>query len=264
MLATITTLSEADLERLRMAKEWLERPSIASRISSALGTPIESAIALLPENWSQAVSEATRAALLAALKAAVATVDEQSNAPPSLLAHKLLVTATGAGGGALGLVGLPVELPLSTVVMLRSIADIARSQGESLSTPEARLSCLEVFALGGASTRDDAAESGYFAIRSTLAKAVADAAQYVAVRGVADDAAPALIRLISRVAMRFGVPVSQKIAAQMVPAIGAAAGATINLMFMDHYQSMARGHFSVRRLERIYGALAVRAAYDQL
>jgi hypothetical protein len=44
---------------------------------------------------------------------------------------------------------LPIELPVSTIIMLRLIADIARSAGEDLSDPEAALSCVQVFALGG-------------------------------------------------------------------------------------------------------------------
>lgn len=264
MLVKVERLAPADLEQLRQAKARLERASLAARISQILGEPIEKALALLPEGWSQVVADATNAALNAALKAAVNTVDDRAGGPPALFAHKLLATATGAGGGAFGLVGLPVELPLSTVVMLRSIADIARSEGENLRDAEAKLACLEVFALGGATHADDAAEGGYFAVRSTLAKAVADAARYVATRGVADEAPPVLIRLIARIAARFGVPVSQKLAAQLVPAIGAASGAAINLMFIDHYQSMARGHFVVRRLERQYGAELVRASYARV
>lgn len=264
MLASVPTLNAADLEQLRVAKGLLERPSLAARISNTIGTPVDKAMEMLPEDWSRAVAEATRASLMAALKTVVATVDAEKIGPPSLLMHKLLVTATGAGGGAFGLIGLPVELPLSTLVMLRSIADIARSQGESLRTPEAKLSCLEVFALGGSTPGDDASDSGYFAVRSTLAKAVGDAAHYVATRGVIDDAAPVLIKLIGRIAARFGVPVSQKVAGQMVPAIGAAAGAAINLMFIDHYQGVARGHFGVRRLERVYGSALVRETYARL
>ena len=83
--------------------------------------------------------------------------------------HKALVTASGAAGGAFGLAALPVELPVSTIIVLRSIADIARSEGEDLSHPEASLACLQVFALGGRSGSDDASESGYFALRALLA-----------------------------------------------------------------------------------------------
>ena len=46
--------------------------------------------------------------------------------------------------------------------------------------------------------------------------------------------------------------------------IGAAAGATINLMFMSHFQDVSRGHFTVRRLERQYGQDVVRAAWQTL
>jgi hypothetical protein len=49
-----------------------------------------------------------------------------------------------------------------------------------------------------------------------------------------------------------------------VPAIGAAGGAAINLLFIDHFQDMAPGHFIVRKLERAYGAELVRAEYERL
>jgi len=159
---------------------------------------------------------------------------------------------------------LIVELPVSTGIMLRSIADIARGEGEQLKSPEAKLACIEVFALGGRSSGDNASESGYFAVRTALAKAVSEAAEFLAERGLVREGAPAIARLVSQLAERFGVTVSEKAAAQAVPAIGAAGGALINLLFIDHFQDMARGHFIVRRLERKYDRAAVRAAYLSL
>jgi hypothetical protein len=264
-MAAFSDIAPEDLEALRSAKASLEQPSLAARFSNVIGAPIEKAMALLPSDWSQTVAEATRKALAAALRAALFTVsDAAADRSPAEFTHKLIAAAAGAGGGALGLAGLPIELPISTVVMLRSVAEIARSQGEDLSQAEAKLACLEAFALGGGSGADDAAETGYFAVRSALAKAVADAAQYVAAKGIADETAPALVRLIGRIATRFGVPVSQKVAAQMIPVIGAATGATVNWLFIDHYQRVAGGHFTVRRLERRYGSERIRAAYDML
>jgi hypothetical protein len=73
-----------------------------------------------------------------------------------------------------------------------------------------------------------------------------------------------LIRLIALIAARFQIQVSEKAAAQMVPIIGAAGGAVINLLFIDHFQDMSRGHFTVRRLERQYGSETVRRAYEQI
>src|SRR6185312_10312658 len=76
---------------------------------------------------------------------------------------------SGAVGGSFALAALPIELPISTVIMLRSIGDIARAEGEDLSDPETTLSCLQVFALGGLEGKADAANSGYFAARGLLA-----------------------------------------------------------------------------------------------
>ena len=57
-----------------------------------------------------------------------------------------------------------------------------------------------------------------------------------------------LVRLIALIASRFGFVVSQKAVAQTIPVIGALGGAAINYAFIDHFQSIARGHFTVRRL----------------
>ena len=141
---------------------------------------------------------------------------------------------------------------------------IARAEGESLDDPAVRLACIEVFALGGKGPDDDAAETGYFAVRAALARAVSDAAQFLASQAAASEGAPALLRLVGLVAARFHLQVSEKVAAQAVPVIGAAGGALINLMFIDHYQDVSRGHFTVRRLERLYGEDVVRRAYDAL
>lgn len=98
-------------------------------------------------------------------------------------------------------------------------------------------------------------------IRAALAKAVSEAAEYIAERGIAKETAPALVRLIAMISARFGIVVSEKAAAIAVPAIGAVGGAVVNTLFMDHFQKMAQGHFTVRRLERKYGEDAVRTAY---
>jgi hypothetical protein len=69
---------------------------------------------------------------------------------------------------------------------------------------------------------------------------------------------------VTAVASRFGVVVSEQTAAKAVPVVGAAGGAVINVLFMNHFQDMARGHFIVKRLERTYGMDLVRAAYERI
>ena len=257
-------LSYEDQEALRYAKGLLENPGLAAKITGLIGMPIEMALQRLPEKWAQVVNTATKRSLETALQAALLTIDDKSQSNSWEFLHKLAVAATGAGGGALGLLGLPVELPVSTTIMLRSIADIARSEGERLRTPEAKLACLEVFALGGPSKSDDASESAYFLMRGALAKSVSDAARHIAQSGLVEQGAPAIVRFITQLATRFGVNVSEKVAAQAVPIIGAAGGLVINVLFIDHFQEMARGHFIVRRLERTYDPQLVRAEYERL
>jgi hypothetical protein len=118
-----------------------------------------------------------------------------------------------------------------------------------------------VFALGGSSQSDNAVESGYFAVRTALAKTISEATQYMAATSLAQQSAPPLVRMVSQIAARFGIPVTQKAIAQSLPVVGAAGGALINTLFIDHFQNMSRGHFVVRRLERKYGTDAVKQAY---
>jgi len=172
--------------------------------------------------------------------------------------HKVLATASGAAGGAFGLVTLPIELPVSTIIMLRSIAEIARSEGEDPSDPEAALSCIQVFVLGGRAGSPDASESGYFAVRGMLAKSVSEAARFVAERGLIEEGAPIVVRFISQVASRFGVVLTQKFAAQALPLVGALGGASVNYLFIEHFQETAQGHSPCagwkERMERtLYG-----------
>jgi EcsC family protein len=256
-------LSDEDRDALRYAKHLLEHPGLAAKITRVIGVPLEKGFELLPEKWADVVSDATRKSLEAALRVALVTLGEKPQAKSWEILHTLAVAATGAGGGAFGLAGMPVEVPLSTSIMLRSIAEIARSEGEQFGAPEAKLACLEVFALGSRSGSDEATESAYFLIRGALAKSVSDAAKHVAEKGLTAGA-PAIVRLMTQLASRFGVNVSEKVAAQAIPALGAVGGAAINVLFIDHFQDIARGHFIVRRLERTYTRELVREAYTHL
>jgi EcsC protein family len=262
-LPASSTMAPEDLEALRRAIWLLEHPGLAARLTNMVGRPIELVAGALPAPARQVIANATAKALDAALRVALQTMHNERQAGSPLL-HKVLASASGAAGGAFGLASLPIELPVSTIIMLRSIADIARSEGEDLSSPDSAIACVEVFALGGRAGSTDASESGYFAVRAMLARSVSEAARFVAERGVVEEGAPVLVRLVSLLASRFGVIVSQKIAAQAVPVIGALGGAAVNYAFVEHFQDVARGHFTVRRLERIYGKEVVRTEYERL
>lgn len=260
----IPTLSAQELRELAYAKSLLESPGLTARMAGVVGKPIEQGFKLLPAGWQDIVHKAAKTALLKALGLAVRTMGSKNPKRASERFHKLLVGASGGIGGAFGLACLPLELPVSTTLMLRSIADIARSEGHDIREAEVRMACLEVFALGGKSSIDDAAESAYWAVRAALGKAVSEAAAYLAEKSVLEESAPVILRFVTAVASRFGVVVSEQAAAKAVPVVGAAGGAMINVLFMNHFQDMARGHFIVKRLERRYGTELVRMAYESI
>ena len=251
-------------EDLRRAVELLENPGFISRITDFVGQPVEKFINFLPAQASDSIQAAVQATLKKLLSISVTTMDKTFGGPASTLTHKIASGVSGAVGGAFGLPALAVELPVSTSIILRSIADIARSEGEDITTLPARLACLEVFALGSRSAADDGAETGYYAVRAALAKAVGAAAKHIAQKGLSEKGAPVIARFLAQIASRFSAVVSEKVAAQAVPVIGALGGATVNLLFVDHFQDVARGHFIIRRLERIYGQEEVRNAYAKI
>jgi hypothetical protein len=259
------TLTSEELAQLRFAKSLLENPGLAARLAHTIGSPIEKGFEMLPQGWSDTIQKVTYKALLKCLKIAALTLEKrEGQGASSDLLHKLMVGASGGVGGALGFVSLPLELPFSTTLMLRSIADIARSEGHDAGRLETKLACLEVFALGGTSSQDDAAENAYWAVRAALAKAVSEATTYIAHRGIAEESAPAIVRFLTAIASRFGLIVSKQIAAKAVPVAGALAGSAVNVIFLDHFQKMARGHFIVKRLENKYDPELVKSLYDSI
>jgi hypothetical protein len=256
-------LTPKEAEDLRKAVACLEGTSFAQRLTDAVGRPINVLSRALPEPARRAVAHVSETALTGALRLALRTMDPNGAAKAANRAHKLAAAASGAFGGAFGLAALPLELPISTTILLRSIAEIGREEGEDLSAPNAALACVEVFALGG-KAEETTFESGYFAVRAALAKTVSDSARYVAQEGLGAQSAPILARLVTQIAARFGVVVTEKLAAQAAPIFGAIGGATVNAAFADHFQALARGHFIVRRLERTHGARMVAFEYQRL
>lgn len=267
--------SPQDLSDLQRAVGLLEAPTLTARMANLIGSPLEFAVRKLPSAVSARINGATEAALFKSAEAALWSMDKTPGKAASTRLHKLAAATSGALGGAFGFAALFVELPVSTTIMMRSVADVARSEGFDLAEFATKQACLEVFALGGNSSKDDASETGYYLARGFTTEVMRHLSAELAggaarggsglVLGLGPkEAGKWLAKVVEKVAARFGVVVTEKFAAQAVPIVGAVAGATLNTMFTDYYQDMARGHFIVRRLERRYGYERVRAAYDRL
>ncbi|HAU80136.1 EcsC family protein [Stenotrophomonas sp. TWI273] len=263
-----------DWRDLQRAVDLLESPTLTAKMANLIGSPLEFAVKRLPDSVSRRIHGAVEAALFKSAQAALWTMDNTPGKAASTRWHKLAAATSGAVGGAFGFTTLFIELPVSTTIMMRSVADVARSEGFDLREMSTRHACLEVFALGGNSGKDDASETGYYITRGFTAEVMRHLSAELAGRAVGGspvmigltpkEAGKWLAKLVEKVAARFGVVVTEKFAAQAVPIVGAVAGATLNTMFTDYYQDVARGHFIVRRLERTYGYETVRAAYSML
>jgi len=260
----LPALPPEDWKSLAHAKFLLETPDLTARIAHLIGAPIESTFQRMPAGWRNVVHKTTQSSLMAALKLAVKSMGDPAWKPSSNRFHKILSGTSGAIGGAFGFAAVAIELPISTTLILRSIADIARSEQHDLTDIQTRLACMEVFALGGNTTSDDAAENGYWIVRATLARSVSDAVIHFTRKGILEETAPVMVRLISAIASKFGIVISEQIAAKAIPLLGATTGSAINLLFMNHFQKMARGHFILRRLESVHGTPVVRRVYESI
>ncbi|PJO38623.1 peptidase [Delftia acidovorans] len=270
-----------DLAALKAAVDLLESDSLTMQIAGLVGTPIEWMLEKLPKGASEKIQKAVRGALSKSVGAALLTMSGTEAEESSNKTHIGLAAISGAVGGFFGMAGTLLELPVSTTIMMRSVADIARSQGFDVNDALIKVECIQVFALGGPREDDDAADSAYYGMRNAMVAVASEVG-----KGLAEAAARAtagattsaglkasggitpqevgglLVRLIEAVAGRFGVQVTEKMAAQAVPVVGAVSGATINSLFINHFQDMATGHFTVLRLEKIYGKEVVRAHYS--
>lgn len=257
-----TPLSREDLALLQRSKHLLEHPGLATKLSQIIGRPLEAGMKRLPQGFQGAINSAIETAMQRAMDAAVWSMSSKPGKDgPSNKWHKAMVGLSGGVGGAFGLPALLVELPISTSLMLRSIADIARHNGFEPANPATRLDCLQVFALGGPGDLDDGAESSYWATRLALGQLIRESLAQMTGRAGVSGATGPLAKMISSVAARLGVVISEQTAAKAVPGIGAATGAAINILFMSHFQNVAKGHFAIRRLEEKYGAGTIESAY---
>ncbi len=137
-------INEIDTIAPRNAIKLLEQSSLPARLANMVGKPVELLDRALPVDASLAIATATTKSLEAALRIALLTIRSGPKESSGLL-HRTLAVASGVAGGAFGIFSLPLELPVSTVIILRSILDIDRSEGENLADPEATLLCRGIW-----------------------------------------------------------------------------------------------------------------------
>lgn len=253
---------------LSIAKDNLEHPNFLIKLTDYIGMPIEYAVEKIPRASREIIGDIVQEALRSAYKAAKLTILEGSPSWWQTYLNRASVTLSGGVGGAFGIPGAVVDIPVSTTIFFREMSQNAVLHGFDLRDPKVCVEVMSCFALGGRSNSDDAAESGYYAVRAALAKAVSEAAGYMASKmagNLADDVAkPVIIQLIEKIAARFGVIVTDEMAAKSVPVIGAVGGIAINNLFINHFSNVSDAHFFILKMEKKYGREVVEESYNNI
>ncbi len=198
----LPTLQPSEQQALRRAILDLEDQNFASQLADYAGRPIDRVMRLMPKAASRRINKAVELAVLNCLNVAITSIEPQSKAAPAQRFSSFLAGLSGGVSGFFGLAALPIELPVTTTLMLRAIADIARHHGEDLSTLEARLACVEVFALGAPKT-GRRVDFGYYATRTLLSRLAANASALLIERSATNLSAPVVGSLVTEIATRF-------------------------------------------------------------
>ncbi len=254
------SLSTEHLAQLSTAKALLSNGSLSDKIRALFGVSVENGYARLPQHWEAQTAAIAQDTLMLGLRGMLTTL---GGASPDIFPTLARFSAAMRTHERIAeLPGLALELPVSMMLLCRSVADIARANGERSEDLDTRLACLELFALGDA--RRNAMGAGYFALRATLALPTAAAIDYLTNTLMVDEDADALRGYIDAIAKHFREQIEIHAAAEAIPDVSTHYGSAVNLLLIDHFQDIARGHFTVRRLERAYGQPDVRATYDRI
>ena len=239
--APLTDAAQADVAAL--AHRQRRANGLFMRLISFAGGQVEDGLKLLPKGLRGQIEGAARTALtqsydIAGQSRGTGVLATLTRRVTTDRAHKVLAMISGALGGLGGLPTALAELPVATTVIFRGVQGVAMSYGEDPLSDETRIECLRVFGSGGPGTEDDGINTSFIGARVGLT-------------------GPALQKLIAKIAPRFAAVLSQKLAAQAVPVLGAAAGAGTNYAFVDYYIEMAHVHFGLRKLTRAHGEAQV-------
>jgi hypothetical protein len=267
---------------IRDAFKFLDQPSFLLRVANSIGRPLEMALDSLPAKHQKIIHRASTKALKKGLMVVRKTVkmpeepersfaERQEKSRKMGKWHSVASFGVGAAGGLFGIFALPLELPASTSIMLRSIASIAQECGMDLDDPEVQLECLYVLSLGSPKKGPESAmSSAYWTSRTAFSQIVSQAASFMAgksapeiIAAVEKGSAPVLIRLLTQISAKFEVVVSEKFIAEALPVMGAIGGGMINAAFTDYFSEAARFHFGLRALEFRFGRDTIEKIYNQ-
>ncbi|MFV0294234.1 MAG: EcsC family protein [Paracoccus sp. (in: a-proteobacteria)] len=223
-----SVLSEID----RLAHRYVDARGLGMEVIDRIGGGGEQLVQRLPGFVRSRIDSAVAAALGQTFRLASASRGVLRDRGDWF--NRFSTTAAGAIGGAAGLTGAVLELPITVTMLLRAILEIAEEHGFDPSSDEVQTEALRIFAAGGPLSEDDGTDTGLLAARLTVNGRTVQA-------------------LITALAPQIATRLLTKVGTQAVPVLGAFAGASINYTFARYYQDMARVQFGLLRMSQETG-----------
>ena len=154
------------------------------------------------------------------------------------------VLVSGALGGAFGVTGALVELPVSLLLFLQAIRAEAVAAGLDPGREGVRRAAIDILMRGQVVAVEEALEAGFLNARLGLA-------------------GPMVSGWIARLVPQLVPVLGQRLALKAVPVVGALGGAIANGVWVEHYRGLARLRFGLMALAEDHGVEAVIAGWHR-
>ncbi|GAB4343112.1 MAG: EcsC family protein [Calditrichia bacterium] len=257
-------MSREDRRRLRAAGLVLERSSFLMLVADNAKLPVEALSKIIPAKDREKVKNWLVRHSHKAVDFLVNPFESPEETPPREKRYRWLSTLSGAATGVFGLPGALVDIPVTYMMALKTVINVACQYGEDLTCLENRLACLEVLAVSGSLTEERDKIGAYFKVRAIMAVRLRSAEKALLNSAAGKQLTQLLVKTVSQMLSRFGVVLTEKLVLQSMVVIGGIAGAAINHAFMKHIEETARAHFTIRQLERKYGAERIQRKIQKL
>jgi hypothetical protein len=157
------------------------------------------------------------------------------------------------------------DITTSMTLLSRHTCRIATAYGYSSNRPENLPHLMAAMA-----PQSEASDEGYIALKTAVVTSIREAGQFMSRttgvlldRQLLEREAPQMIRLITYVADRLGIVITQKELGVLVPIAGAVLNSSINVAFQQVGHQTAKDYFRRLLLEDRYGEELVSFALQQ-
>lgn len=162
-------MTQDDYNDLAAAKYLLEYAFLVNRLKAVYNMSLEWDMAALPEHVRNVFPDVSSLCVEKALSHVCRALSGSDCLAYSVLERSMTTNMNGCSGRTIP----RFDVLNATMHVLLSSIEIAEFYGESIQSPETRLVCMQVFALGGGSYNDQRPDNAYLSLRVSLSDRIA-------------------------------------------------------------------------------------------